>query len=317
VSQPEPQLNRTYYQDGRLLTAEDLNRDYAYLDRRLLDLGLALGDGIVQGLVASMADGHTISVTPGRGVAPSGRVIAYAPTDGSTTPLTADLTDAGTVMTVNGIGFSGYSDGLYAVVLLHGQQPSGIAEIFPRSLTSGRISYESIVDTVEIALVGMTQPIPGGTQFQARAQLAAQFAGGQGLPPLPSDSVALGVVAIQRGFPIWFDPSLLRHILRAPDTANAAVEDLTNQYAQLYADLMASLTAQGTTSFRATDIVSLLPPTGLLPRAAIDTVNAAQTFFPDAIEVALVPARSDEVAALLAQTAGEPTINLTACPPSG
>lgn len=201
VVQPEPQLNRTYYQDGRLLTAEDLNRDYAYLDRRLLDLGLALGDGIVQGLVASMADGHTISVTPGRGVAPSGRVIAYAPADGSASPLTADLTDLGTVATLNGIGFAGFSDGLYGVVLLHGQQPSGIAEVFPRSLTSGRISYKSIVNTVEIALVALTQPIPGGTQFQARAQLAAQFAAGQGVPSLPFDAIALGVVAIQRGFP--------------------------------------------------------------------------------------------------------------------
>src|SRR5574340_369231 len=81
VIQPELELSRTYYQDGRLLTAEDLNRDYAYLDRRLLDLGIALGDGIVQGLLPSMADGHTIRVTPGRGVAPSGRVIAYAATD--------------------------------------------------------------------------------------------------------------------------------------------------------------------------------------------------------------------------------------------
>src|ERR1700722_224386 len=73
VVQAEPQLSRTYYQDGRLLTALDLNRDYAYLDRRLLDLGLALGDGIVQGLVTTIADGVTISVTEGRGIAPSGR----------------------------------------------------------------------------------------------------------------------------------------------------------------------------------------------------------------------------------------------------
>src|SRR6516164_6905706 len=68
VAQAEPQLSRTYYQDGRLLTAVDLNRDYAYLDRRLLDLGLALGDGIVQGLAANMTNA-VISVTQGRGIA--------------------------------------------------------------------------------------------------------------------------------------------------------------------------------------------------------------------------------------------------------
>jgi hypothetical protein len=78
VSRAEPQLSRTYYQDGRLLTAVDLNRDYEYLDQRLLDLGLALGDGIITGLDATLLpDRVTISVTQGRGIAPSGRVIAY------------------------------------------------------------------------------------------------------------------------------------------------------------------------------------------------------------------------------------------------
>src|ERR1700761_1813254 len=70
VAQAEPQLSRTYYQDGRLLTALDLQRDYSYLDQRLLDLGMALGDGIVKGLVATLlGDGVTISVTQARGVA--------------------------------------------------------------------------------------------------------------------------------------------------------------------------------------------------------------------------------------------------------
>lgn len=314
VIQPEPELSRTYYQDGRLLTAEDLNRDYAYLDRRLLDLGIALGDGIVQGLLASMADGHTIRVTQGRGVAPSGRVIAYSAAD-STTTLNADLADLGTQLTLNGAGFSGIGDGLYAVVLLHGEQPTGIAEVFPRDLTTTRVSFETIVDTVEIALVGLLRPIPAGNPFQARAQLAAQFAAGQSLPSLPSDSIALGVVAMQKGLPVWFDPALLSHPLRASDDPNASADDLVREYAQLYADLMASLALQGTTGFRAADIFPLLPPRGQLPSAAIDPIAATQTFFPQQIDVALLPARADEVAALLAQTEGEPAIDLMAGTP--
>ena len=315
VVQAEPQLSRTYYQDGRLLTALDLNRDYAYLDRRLLDLGLALGDGVVQGLVASMADGHTISVTQGRGIAPSGRVINYSATD-PTVPLTANLTDAGTQATLNGIGFGGINDGLYAVVLLHSQQPSGIAEVFPRDLKTTQVTFEAIVDTVEIALVGLPQPIPAGTQFQARAQLAAQFASGQSLPSLPFDSIPLGVVAFQRGLPAWFDPALLSHPLRAGDDGNAATDDLARHYTQLYGDLMANLAAQGTTTFRAADVFSLLPPRGLLPRAAIDPVAATQTFFPEQIDVVLVPARAGEVNALLAQSEGEPAIDLTSGTPA-
>ena len=139
VVQPEPQLSRTYYQDGRLLTAVDLNRDYTYLDRRLLDLGLALGDGIVQGLAANMTNA-VISVTQGRGIAPSGRVIAYNNAD-PTVSLSANLADLAMQMTLNGIGFSGIADGLYAVVLLHGAQPRGIAESFPRDLSSQRVTY--------------------------------------------------------------------------------------------------------------------------------------------------------------------------------
>src|SRR6516165_4305543 len=104
--QAEPQLTHTYYQDGRLLTAVDLNRDFAYLDRRLLDLGLALGDVTVQGLLASMADGNTITVTQGRGIAPSGRVISFSASD-PTIQLTANLRDTGTQATLNGASFGG------------------------------------------------------------------------------------------------------------------------------------------------------------------------------------------------------------------
>ena len=79
---------------------------------------------------------------------------------------------------------------------------------------------------------------------------------------------------------------------------------------------MANLAAQGTTTFRAADVFSLLPPRGLLPRAAIDPVAATQTFFPEQIDVALVPARAGEVNALLAQTEGEPAIDLTSGTPA-
>ncbi len=334
VAQAEPQLSRTYYQDGRLLTALDLNRDYSYLDQRLLDLGMALGDGIVQGLVATLlADGVTISVTEGRGIAPSGRVIAYSvapptpaptvtptPTPTVTPPpatttatLTANLADRATQATLNGPSFAGIADGLYAVVLLHGQQPRGVAEVFPRDLSSTRITYETIVDTVEIALVGLPQPIPSGTQFQSRAKLAAQFAGGSN-PVLPSDSVALGVLSMRNGLVFWFDPVLLRHPLRPSNDANAVQDDLTRQYNQIYKDYTASLT--GTPNFRAADVFPLLPPTGSLPKAAIDVTAATQTFFPEQFDVVLVPARTDEVAALLAQTAGEPAIDTTASTPA-
>ena len=315
VIQPEPQLSRTYYQDGRLLTAVDLNRDYAYLDRRLLDLGLSIGDGIVQGLDAALVSGQTIVVSQGRGIAPSGRVIAYSDPKPNAT-LAANLTDSALQATLNGITFSGIGDGLYAVVLLHGAQPTGVAEVFPSDLSSRTSGPESIVDTVEIALVGLPQPVPAGTSFQARAQLARWYATGQVVPVLPSDALALGVVAMAKGLPVWFDPALLRHPLRAVDDPTAVQDDLTRHYVQLYADLIADLATSGAQTFRVADICPLLPPVGQLPAAAIDLQSATQTFFPEQIDVAVMPARLDEIADLLAQARDEPPIDLANAVPA-
>jgi hypothetical protein len=319
ISQAEPQLSRTFYQDGRLLTAVDLNRDYEYLDQRLLDLGLALGDGVVTGLDATLlADGVTISVTQGRGIAPSGRVIAYVLADaaGDHDPLTANLSDLGNLATLNGPSFGGITDGLYAVVLLHSQQPSGIDEVFPRDLKSKQVIYQSVVDKVQIALVGLPQANPYGDPFRARAYLAAQLAGGQIQPTLPSNSLALGVLAMQKGRALWFDPTLLRHPLRATDDPDAVQDDLTRQYLQIYQDKMTSLQGQSPQSFRALDVFTLVPSSGKLPIGAIDPVNATQTFFPAQIDVTLVPVRNDEVDALLAQITGESPIDLTSSTPA-
>ena len=121
---------------------------------------------------------------------------------------------------------------------------------------------------------------------------------------------------MRNGGIFWFDPSLLRHPLRATDQANAAQDDLTRQYSQIYADLSASSTGSGAPTFRVADVFPLLPPSGKLPIAAIDPIAATQTFFPAQIEVALVPVRNDEVNALLAQIEGESTINLTQSTPA-
>jgi hypothetical protein len=136
------------------------------------------------------------------------------------------------------------------------------------------------------------------------------------MPSLPSDSIALGIVAMKQGLPSWFDPTLLRHPLRAVDDTTAATDDLTREYTQLYTDVMADAATRGVATFRASDVFSLLPPTGLLPRAAIDPVAGTQTFFPAQIDVALVPARADEVPELLAQTEGEPAIDLASGVPA-
>ena len=306
LSQAEPLLSRTFYQDGRLLTAADLNRDYGYLDRRLRDLGLVMGDGVVRGLALTLA-GSVLTAAPGSAVAASGRTIA------ADTPISADLADIGTLATLNGAGAS-IANGLYAVLLLHGEQPTGIAEIFPRDLSRRRTGTDAIVDTVELALLRLPNGLPGGSGLHARGQLAPSLAYAQTVAALPADSVALGVVAMQAGLPSWLDSAMLRHRLRAADTATAASDDLTAHWAALFADITASLGAG--IAFRAADYLTLLPPAGLLPRGAVDPATATQTFFPAQIDVAITPARMDEIADILLQARGEPAIDLTAGTPA-
>ena len=75
----DARLSRTYYFDGRLLTAADLIRDQQYLDRRLLDVGRGLGDGIVEGLALALS-GSTLSVQPGvPAVSPLMRSTGFTP----------------------------------------------------------------------------------------------------------------------------------------------------------------------------------------------------------------------------------------------
>jgi hypothetical protein len=309
VLHSEPLLSRTNYFDGRLLTAADLDRDYAYLDRRMLDLGLAAGDGIVAGLHATLA-GTVLSVTGGRAIAASGRVLTLNRPAGQ--PLQVDLADMGTVMARN-TAFAGFRDALYAVVLMLTETGTGAADVFPRDLASRRTtSFDTITDFVEIALVPLRQQLPAGNAFQARAALGRSLAGSGIDRSLPADCVALGVVAMRRGAPLWFDASLVAHGLRPLDADNLVQQDLAQAYAALFADLTATPGA----SFRATDYLSLLPPAGPVPKPAIDPANGAQSFFPEQIEGAIAPVRADELDALIGEAMRLPPIDLASGAPA-
>jgi len=170
-----------------------------------------------------------------------GRVISYSATD-PTVPLTAkpDRRPARRRRSTAS-GFGGINDGLYAVVLLHGQQPSGIAEVFPRE--SGRplrSPSSRSWDTVEIALVGLPQPIPAGTQFQARcANLPHSSPVARACRRCRSTASRSVSWRSSEDCRHGFDPALLSHPLRAGDDGNAATDDLARHYTQLYGDLTA------------------------------------------------------------------------------
>src|SRR5262249_7466082 len=140
---------------------------------------------------------------------------------------------------------------------------------------------------------------------------------------LPSDGVPLGIIAIQGGLPAWFDPALLRHALRLPGAPDVWQQDLWAHYRQLFNEIAQGLAGQTAApasasipAFRATDYFSLLPPTGLVPKANVDPQSGTQTFFPEQIDVVLAPVRADELEVLTAEAIGEAPVDLAAGDPA-
>ncbi|MBK1660983.1 coiled-coil domain-containing protein [Paracraurococcus ruber] len=301
TAQVEARLSRTNYFDGRLLTAEDLNRDQAYLDGRLLDIGLAGGDGVIAGFALALdAQRRFLSLGNGAGVAPSGRMLLLDRPAGQ--PLKADLQDLGRLATLNGNRIRGLGSALYAVVLLHREVGTDVAEVFPRDLGAKReSSFNTITELLELALVPLpVRPPGGGSALAARAGLARSLLGRPELAAaLPEEGLALGLLATQGGIAAWLDPFLLRRTRRDRFDPAGPQRDLAAQYEALLADVLVDRAGRGLpAAFRASDAFALLPPAGTLPRAALDPVAGSQLFFGETAEVWVTPVRADEVAAL-------------------
>ena len=150
ISSVDPLLSRTNYFDGQLLKAADLARDQIYLDERLLELGQVFGAGIVRGLEPSLHSGHLLEVSPGIAIAPSGRVLQL-----SNTALRIDLLDSGLIATLNDGRIRSPARGLHALALTHTQVVDGVAEAFPKDLSTPRAPHVAAwAEGVELRQIG-------------------------------------------------------------------------------------------------------------------------------------------------------------------
>lgn len=309
----DARLSRTEYFDGRLLTAADLIRDQQYLDRRLLDVGHALGDGIVDGLELSLA-GATLHVQPGVAISADGRVLQLD------AELLVDLDDRATLAVLN-TGSDGalhagrFTSGLYAVALGYAEQGSGSAEVFPRDFGAARgLNFDAIDEGVELRLVPIGVALPPLPALAARALLARTLVGAGRLDHwLPDDAVALGVLAIDGDAVLWCDPWLLRHPRRPDAVLDGFQEDLLAHHRALLAEVLAE---RAGASFHAGEHFHVLPPAGPLPKACVDPVRGQQTYFPDAYRVRLVPLRSDDMEAVLQSALALAPLDLDAPQPA-
>ncbi len=303
ISSIDPRLSRTNYFDGRLLKASDLTRDQVYLDERALEIGQALGSGIVNGLDIALVEHYRLRVGPGLAIAPSGRVLQLA---GRT--LEVNLGNAALIASLNDGYYRRFKRGLYLVALQYAEVGADSAEAYPADLASARrFNFNSFAEGVELVLVPLAVPLSQTSEVAARAGLVAEFIGagraGQ-RPELSDEAVALGLLALEQGRPLWLDKGLVRRPLRQSGAPDALQTDLGTHYGELLETVLASRNDGGLSGgFAASRYFRLLPPQGRLPKACADPVNGAQSYFPEGYEVSIAPVRRDDLPAILAESA--------------
>jgi hypothetical protein len=292
VADIDPRLRRSYYFDGRLLTATDLTRDQVYVDERVREVGRSLGSGVVEGLGASLLSDGRIRVEPGIGLTSAGRVLEV------TGDLFADVSDKATILALNGPGYQRLSRGLYAVVARYAEVYTDIAEVFPSDLGAKRAAqFDAITEGVELGLVPLPQPLPNTGELSARASLLTEFLDPQGAAGLlPEDSLPLGVLAVANDAPLWLDADLLRHGLRREGEPGALQDDLRRRYDVLLDKIITERRSGARVlDFPASEYFRLLPPTGTLPKEALDPEEGRQGYFPEHFNVWVAPVRQQDL----------------------
>ncbi len=305
IASIDPRLSRTNYFDGRLLKATDLIRDQIYLDERALEIGQALGSGIVRGLEIELLNNNRLRVSPGMAIAPSGRVLQLS---GQT--LEVNLGNSALISHLNQGEFRRFKRGLYLVALQYAEVGSDSAEAYPADLASQRrFNFNSYAEGVELTLIPLGVPLNQTSEVAARAGLVAEFIGRAGQrPELPDEAIALGLLALEQGLPLWLYRGLVRRPLRQPGAPDALQQDLAAHYDELLAAVLDTRISSGLAGktgagFAAAQYFTLLPPWGRLPKAAVDPVNGSQTYFPAGYEVSIAPVRRDDLPAILAESA--------------
>jgi len=308
IADIDSRLTRTHYFDGRLLTAEDLERDQVYLDERLREAGKVLGEGVAKGLELSF-DRYSglLTLESGFGVTRLGRVLQLE------SQLQVNITDAALIAQLNNGKYRHFNRGLYAVVLNYVEVATDVAEVFPTDLASKRgADYASVTEAVQMGLVPLPVPLKQQNELHARASLMRTLQDNELVDDLiPGDSLPLGILAIRDDSPQWLDSELLRQPTRRNSSTLSNREDLYRQYMGLFDDVMSHRSSGALTqNFAASDYFSLMPAAGLLPKDAVDAEHGVQGFFPDHFNIHIAPVRMAEMELLLEESVPLPPIDL-------
>lgn len=316
---------RSFFFDGRFLTARDLTREQTYFLTRQADLGRSGGTGIIAGLrVKANQDSRSLSLTAGHGVTPSGEAVVL-PTDLTQVKLD-DVPEIQRLDAAFGLSATPREpvrnrSGLYVVALRPVEYTAHPVASYPSSLgTTRQVHDGDIIEATAITLIPYPDVVGGGSYESRRSRVAHEIFARSTSQRTPVEALPLAMVAVDRGVIRWVDEFLVRReagseqedFLGLGQSTRAVREAHLLQYQQHLKDVLAERNKGGRGErFTATEHFSVLPPAGPLPAAAVDSSNLTEVFFPPEVDVELSVVPHDELGTLLRESLLLPPMDLT------
>jgi hypothetical protein len=321
---------RSFFFDGRFLTAKDLTREQVYFLTRQADLSRAGGTGVVRGLRAwASPDRTTLSLSQGHGLTPGGELVVV-PRDLPAIPLDnipeIQRLDAAFGLSPVPRELARTRTGLYVLALRPVEYTANPIASYPTSLGAARTAHDGdIVEAVALTLIPYPDPIGGGTFEIRRSRVAQDVFAGPGLRALPVDALPLAMLAIDTGVIRWLDEWMVRREVGSEQSSivgfGLARRELREAYVQQYdrqlVDVLLARRAAGQGErLLASEAFFSLPPVGRIPTAAFDPASLTEFFFPPEVDVQLSLVADDELGAILDDCLQLPPLDLT-LPPEG
>ncbi|HEY8209522.1 MAG TPA: hypothetical protein VIG99_18665 [Myxococcaceae bacterium] len=316
---------RSFFFDGRFLTAKDLTREQGYFLTRQADLSRAGGTGVVRGLRASAGkDRITLNLGLGHGLTPGGELVVV-PRDltGIRLDNIPDIQrlDAAFGLSTVPRELARSRSGLYVLALRPVEYTANPIASYPTSLGAARTMHDGdIVEAVALTLVPYPDPVGGGSFDVRRSRVAHDVFAGTGMRNLPVDALPLAMLAIDGGVIRWLDEWMVRREVGGEQEAvvgfGVAQRHTREAYVQQYdtqlLDVLHARRAAGQSErLLASEAFFTIPPIGQIPTAAFDPANLTEYFFPPEVDVQLTVIPEDEVGAVLEDCLQLPPIDLT------
>ncbi|ABF89023.1 hypothetical protein MXAN_4507 [Myxococcus xanthus DK 1622] len=316
---------RSFFFDGRFLTAKDLTREQNYFLTRQADLSRANGTGVMHGLtVTPSQDRTTLTVRLGHGLTPGGELVVV-PRDLTGIRLD-DIPEIQRLDAAFGLApvpreLARSRSGLYVLVLRPVEYTANPVASYPTSMGAARTTQDGdIIEAVALTLIPYPDPVSGGTFETRRSRAAHEVFAGAGMRNLPVDALPLAMLALDRGTLRWLDTFLVRREVGAEQRSvvgfGVAPRELREahalQYQQHLKEVLQARRAAGQSErFLASEHFFTLPAAGTLPAAAIEAGSLTEFYFPPEVDVELTVVAEDELGAILDESLQLPPIDLT------